>query len=168
MIDDRLVRGLDYYTGTVFEWVTDQLGAQDAVCAGGRYDGLVASRGGRPTPAVGFAMGLERLVELMSVQDVRVDDGGLDVYVIAMTDQQTAVEIGETLRDTGFRVCEHCAGGKLSSRMRRADRSGARFAIVVAEEEAADGSVQLKDLRGGLGQIRVPRDSLVRTLREIG
>ena len=168
VIDDRLVRGLDYYTGTVFEWVTDQLGAQDAVCAGGRYDGLVASRGGRPTPAVGFAMGLERLVELMSVQDVRVDDGGLDVYVIAMTDQQTAVEIGETLRDTGFRVCEHCAGGKLSSRMRRADRSGARFAIVVAEEEAADGSVQLKDLRGGLGQIRVPRDSLVRTLREIG
>ena len=167
VIDDRLVRGLDYYTGTVFEWVTDQLGSQDAVCAGGRYDGLVASRGGRPTPAVGFAMGLERLVELMNVQNVRGDDSGLDVYVISMACQQTAVEIGEALRDAGYRVCEHCGGGKLSNRMKRADRSGARFAVVVGEEEQADGSVQLKDLRGGRGQVRVPRESLVQTMREI-
>ncbi|MDE0715757.1 MAG: histidine--tRNA ligase [Gammaproteobacteria bacterium] len=168
VIDDRLVRGLDYYTGTVFEWVTDQLGSQDAVCAGGRYDGLVASRGGHPTPAVGFAMGLERLVELMSVQDIPADGGNLDVYVISMADQQTAVDIGEALRDAGYRVCEHCGGGKLSNSMKRADQSGARFAVVVGEEEQAEGSVQLKDLRGGRGQVRVPRESLVQTMREIG
>ena len=168
VIDDRLVRGLDYYTGTVFEWVTDQLGSQDAVCAGGRYDGLVASRGGHPTPAVGFAMGLERLVELMSVQDIQAGGGNLDVYVISMADQQTAVDIGEALRDAGYRVCEHCGGGKLSNSMKRADQSGARFAVVVGEEEQAEGSVQLKDLRGGRGQVRVPRESLVQTMREIG
>ena len=168
VIDDRLVRGLDYYTGTVFEWVTDQLGSQDAVCAGGRYDGLVASRGGHPTPAVGFAMGLERLVELMSVQDIPADGGNLDVYVISMADQQTAVDIGEALRDAGYRVCEHCGGGKLSNSMKRADQSGARFAVVVGEEEQAEGRVQLKDLRGGRGQVRVPRESLVQTMREIG
>lgn len=168
VIDDRLVRGLDYYTGTVFEWVTDQLGSQDAVCAGGRYDGLVASRGGHPTPAVGFAMGLERLVELMSVQDIQAGGGNLDVYVISMAGQQTAVDIGEALRDAGYRVCEHCGGGKLSNSMKRADQSGARFAVVVGEEEQAEGSVQLKDLRGGRGQVRVPRESLVQTMREIG
>lgn len=165
VVDDRLVRGLDYYTSTVFEWVTDQLGAQSAVCAGGRYDGLVEMRGGRPTPAIGFAMGIERLVELMSVQSAHEDEIALDVYLVSLVAQQVAVTIGERLRDAGFRVCEHCGGGKLANRMKRADQSGARFAVIIGEEEANDGSVQLKDLRGDLGQRKIPLEELVETLR---
>ena len=145
-INTTLVRGLDYYTSTVFEWVTDQLGAQSAVCAGGRYDGLVEQRGGRPTPGVGFAMGMERLVELLAQQETVTPDL-LDVYLISMVGQDAAVELGETMRDQGLRVCEHCGGGKMKAQMRRADASGARFAVILGEEERQKKMVTLKDLR---------------------
>lgn len=146
-INSRLVRGLDYYTSTVFEWVTDQLGAQSAVCAGGRYDGLVEARGGKPTPAVGFALGIERLVELMAVQQLPTMSRPLDVYVICLIAQRHATLLGENLRDAGLNVCEHCGGGKIKNQMKRADHSGARFAVIIGEQELADGNVQLKDLR---------------------
>ncbi len=160
VLNHRLVRGIDYYTGTVFEWVTQALGAQSAVCAGGRYDGLVESRGGRSTPGVGFALGLERLVELMVIQNLPDHRRWPDVYVISMVDQQIAVEICETLRNARFGVIEHCGGGKLSNGIKRANSSGARFVIVVGEDEMRDDSVQLKDLRSDLGQRRIPRDNL--------
>ena len=165
-VDDRLVRGLDYYTSTVFEWITDKLGAQSAVCAGGRYDGLVAQRGGRDTPAVGFAMGIERLVELAAMQSDVEPRPLVDVYVISMTGQQHAADIAELLRDAGFRVCEHCGGGKLKNQMKRADQSGAEFAAIVGETEAASGEVQLKQLRAPGGQESVGRESLVDYLRQ--
>ena len=163
IINTRLVRGLDYYTSTVFEWVTDKLGAQSAVCAGGRYDGLVEQRGGRPTPAVGFAMGIERLVELMAVQKLHRDQSVLDVYLISMMDQQVAVELGEQLRDKGIRVCEHCGGGKIKNQMKKADSSGAHYAIIVGQDEIEQDSVQLKDLRSGEQQ-KIAREDLVQFL----
>jgi histidyl-tRNA synthetase len=165
-INVRLVRGLDYYTSTVFEWVTDQLGAQSAVCAGGRYDGLVEQRGGKPTPAVGFAMGVERLVELMATQQLDIEESVLDVYLISMAGQQIAVELGEQLRDAGFRVCEHCGGGKIKNQMRKADHSGARYAIIIGQEEIEQQSVQLKDLRDEEGQQRIARADLLSTLNQ--
>jgi histidyl-tRNA synthetase len=163
-INVRLVRGLDYYTSTVFEWITDKLGAQSAVCAGGRYDGLVEQRGGKPTPAVGFAMGVERLVELMTTQQLDPKRSVLDVYLISMAGQQIAVELGEQLRDAGFRVCEHCGGGKIKNQMRKADNSGARYAIIVGQDEIEKQSVQLKDLRDKEGQLQVARVDLISTL----
>ena len=163
-IDNRLVRGLDYYTSTVFEWVTDRLGAQSAVCAGGRYDQLVEHRGGRATPAVGFAMGVERLVELIAVEESDSTTELLDVYVISMYGQQHAVNITEQLRDAGIRTCEHCGGGKLKSQMKKADHSGAAFAVIVGEDEVANQSVQLKSLRGEGGQEQVTREHLVDAL----
>lgn len=163
-INVRLVRGLDYYTSTVFEWITDKLGAQSAVCAGGRYDGLVEQRGGKPTPAVGFAMGVERLVELMTTQQLDPKQSVLDVYLISMAGQQIAVELGEQLRDAGFRVCEHCGGGKVKNQMRKADNSGARYAIIVGQDEIEKQSVQLKDLRDKEGQLQVARVDLISTL----
>ncbi len=165
-INMRLVRGLDYYTSTVFEWVTDKLGAQNAVCAGGRYDRLIEQRGGGATPAVGFAMGIERLVELISAQEKASSHSILDVYLISMVGQQTAVELGETLRDAGIRVCEHCGGGKIKNQMKRADSSGARYALIVGEDELKKGIVQLKDLRGKEGQQQIARTDVVSSLHK--
>ncbi|MGB5705813.1 MAG: histidine--tRNA ligase [Arenicellales bacterium] len=165
-INMRLVRGLDYYTSTVFEWVTDKLGAQNAVCAGGRYDRLIEQRGGGATPAVGFAMGIERLVELISAQEKANSHSILDVYLISMVGQQTAVELGETLRDAGIRVCEHCGGGKIKNQMKRADSSGARYALIVGEDELKKGIVQLKDLRGKEGQQQIARTDVVSSLHK--
>ncbi len=165
-INVRLVRGLDYYTSTVFEWVTDKLGAQNAVCAGGRYDRLVEQRGGRATPAVGFAMGVERLVELISAQKEDSSHSILDIYLISMAGQQIAVELGETLRDAGIRVCEHCGGGKIKNQMKRADSSGARYAMIVGEDELKQGNVQLKDLRGKEGQQQIARTDVVSSLQK--
>ena len=165
IINTRLVRGLDYYTSTVFEWVTDKLGAQSAVCAGGRYDGLVEQRGGRPTPAVGFAMGMDRLVEMMALQQHHRDRPILDVYLISMTDHQIAVELGEQLRDEGIRVSEHCGGGKIKNQMKKADSSGARYAIIIGQEEIEQETVQVKDLRSG-EQHQIAREDLVPVLNQ--
>jgi histidyl-tRNA synthetase len=141
----RLVRGLDYYTRTVFEWTTDRLGAQSAVCAGGRYDGLVELLGGKATPAAGFALGLERLVELLQLQSASGHEAGAQVYVVVPEAGQEAqaLRLADSLRDQGLRVECHCGGGSLKSQMKRADKSGARYAVLFGEPEC-----EVKDLRG--------------------
>ena len=149
-IRPRLVRGLDYYNLTVSEWTTDRLGAQATVCAGGRYDGLFAQLGGKPAPACGFAMGVERLLALMVESSaVAVPAGRLDVYVIhAGADTQSmAWRAAEALRDAGLSAILHCGEGSFKSQMRKADASGARVALIVGESEAQAGKVGVKPLR---------------------
>ncbi|KAF7768799.1 histidyl-tRNA synthetase [Pseudoalteromonas citrea] len=151
-VNEKLVRGLDYYNRTVFEWVTDSLGAQGTVCAGGRYDGLVEQLGGKATPAVGFAMGLERLVlmlqELDCVGDIRRN---ADVYVAAMGEKASiqAPVIAEELRSdvTGLRVMVHAGGGNFKKQLKRADKSDALVALILGEDELAEGKVTVKYLR---------------------
>ncbi len=153
-VNPRLVRGLDYYNRTVFEWITDELGAQGTVCAGGRYDGLVAQLGGRPTPAVGFAMGLERLVALLghAAASDPAAPPALDAYLVAVGDaaQSAAPALAERLRDLtpDLRLQCHCGGGSFKSQFKKADRSGARFALVLGEGEMAHEVVGVKPLRG--------------------
>jgi histidyl-tRNA synthetase len=154
-INPRLVRGLDYYSRTVFEWVTESLGAQGTVCAGGRYDTLVEQLGGRPVPAVGLAMGLERLVGLLAERDTAAAQprGLPQVYVVTSDAhlEGDAATLAERLRDThpGLRLSLNCGGGSLKSQFKRADRSGAEYAVVVGAEEWARGEVGLKPLRDG-------------------
>lgn len=148
-INPRLVRGLDYYNLTVFEWVTDQLGAQGTVCAGGRYDGLVEQLGGKPTPACGFAMGVERLVTLVRESGGEPALEGIDVYLVHQGDaaSRLAPRVAEGLRDQGIDVLFHCGGGSFKSQMRKADASGAAFAVIIGDDEANAGEVTLKPLR---------------------
>jgi len=159
-INPRLVRGLDYYNRTVFEWVTQSLGAQGTVCAGGRYDGLVEQLGGRATPAVGFALGLERLIEL----SVTPPPAHLDAYLIAVGDQApaAATQIAERVRETvpGIRLLCHCGGGSFKSQFKRADRSGARVALVLGDEELGAERIGIKPLRTGAEQRTVALDAL--------
>ncbi len=148
-INPRLVRGLDYDNHTVFAWLTARLGAQAAVCAGGRYDGLIAQLGGKPAPACGYAMGVERLLALMSEAGVVAPPRVPDVYVAfsgAGVDR-AAWQAAEALRDAGLTVVLHCGGGSFKSQLRRADASGAAFAVIVGETEAAAGQVAVKPLR---------------------
>ena len=164
-INPRLVRGLDYYTGAVFEWLADDgLGAQNAVCAGGRYDQLVEQRGGRPTPAVGFAMGVERLVELAE-RAAPEAPAPTDIYVLsADEDGGEAADISESLRRAGFAVTTHCGGGQLKRQMKRADQSGARLAVIAGLEGA--GTARIKPLRSGGEQVRLGVDALVDWCRD--
>jgi len=149
-INPRLVRGLDYYNLTVFEWVTDRLGAQGTVCGGGRYDGLIELLGGKPAPACGFSIGAERVIELMRDNTpggaVRPD---CEVYVLHQGGQTLAVALraAERLRDAGLRVILHAGDSSLKSQMKRADASGARYAVIVGEQEAAAETAAVKDLR---------------------
>lgn len=152
-VNERLVRGLDYYNRTVFEWITESLGAQGTVCGGGRYDGLVAQLGGKPTPAVGFAMGLERLVlmlETLELTDVR---RSVDVYVVTAGEgtMMAGMKLAEQLRESvpGVRVMNHFGGGNFKKQFKRADKVGAVVALVLGENEVADNTVVLKDLAGG-------------------
>jgi histidyl-tRNA synthetase len=150
-INPRLVRGLDYYQKTVFEWVTDRLGAQATVCAGGRYDGLVEQLGGRPTPAAGFAMGLERLLSLMEEAQVTPVAHLPHAYVVMAGEQALShgLLLGEALRDQmpGLRLLNHCGGGSLKNQLKRADKSGALVALIIGEEELAQGQITIKFLR---------------------
>jgi len=150
-VNPRLVRGLDYYSRTVFEWVTDKLGAQGAVCAGGRYDGLVEQLGGRATPAVGWAMGLERLIELVRLGDRALPARDLDVYVVAVGDAaaRQAFLLAESLRDEtpGLSIEVNAGGGSFKSQFKRADKSGARLALILGDDELAKQEVGLKNLR---------------------
>lgn len=152
-INPRLVRGMDYYNRTVFEWVTDQLGSQGTVCGGGRYDPLVEMFGGKPTPACGFAMGVERLLELMKASGEHFSRNQCDVYVVQQgaAAQLQAFVISERLRDAGLDVVLHCASsnsaGSFKSQMKRADASGAAFAVIIGEDEVANNSVIIKSLR---------------------
>jgi histidyl-tRNA synthetase len=163
-LNPRLVRGLDYYTRTVFEWVTDRLGAQSAVCSGGRYDGLVEQLGGRATPAIGWAMGLERLVELYRLSDGAAGDVAPDVYLVAAGDGvlRPAFRLAEQLRSArpGLRLEMNCGGGSFKSQMKRADKSGARLALILGEDEVAAQTAGVKPLRGGGEQLSVSWDEL--------
>lgn len=167
-INPRLVRGLDYYNRTVFEWVTTRLGAQGTVCAGGRYDGLVEQLGGKPAPAAGFAMGVERLLALWRDGGGEVERAQPDVYVVHLGEQaqRLAFRAAEALRGYGFAVLTHCGGGSFKSQMKKADASGAQLAVVIGEDEAATGEVGLKPLRGPGGQQRVALESIADAVAE--
>ena len=157
-INPRLVRGLDYYNRTVFEWVTDKLGAQGTVCAGGRYDDLVEQIGGKPTPACGFAMGVERLLALIVECSKGIESNSTpDVYMIHQgeaTDGPTWNTVSY-LRDQGLNVILHCGGGNFKSQMRKADASGARFAVIIGEDEVQDKVISVKSLREKVEQVKV-------------
>ena len=149
-INPRLVRGLDYYTRTVFEWVTSELGAQGTICAGGRYDGLVEQLGGQATAAAGFALGIERLAELAAVQQVPGVEISPQVYIAPLGDgkiMEHGLALSEQLRDAGLRVELHCGGGSLKSQLKRADRSGARYVLILGADELAAAQVSVKNLR---------------------
>ena len=157
-VNPRLVRGMDYYNRTVFEWVTDQLGSQGTVCGGGRYDPLVEMFGGKPTPACGFAIGVERLLELMKASGEQFAPNQCDVYLVhqGQEAQLQAFVLGERLRDAGLDVVLHCAtsagAGSFKSQMKRADASGAAFAIIIGEDEVSSHTASVKTLRGGDGE----------------
>lgn len=152
-VNEKLVRGLDYYNRTVFEWVTKNLGSQGTVCGGGRYDGLVEQLGGKATPAVGFAMGLERLVLLMEALDLNETRPLVDVYVVTAGDGTlvAGMALAEMLREKipGLRVMTHFGGGNFKKQFKRADKLGAGVALVLGEDEVANNAVTYKDLRGG-------------------
>ncbi len=154
VINPRLVRGLDYYNHTVFEWTTEKLGAQGTICGGGRYDPLIEMLGGRPTPAVGFAMGAERVIELMKEEGKVVTSPLAQVYVMHQGGE-TEVKarlLAETLRDKGAKVICHAGSTSFKSQMKRADASLATWAVIVGEEELAQGEVTVKHLRNEKGE----------------
>ncbi|MFX1672131.1 histidine--tRNA ligase [Paraburkholderia sp. A2WS-5] len=159
-INPRLVRGLDYYNLTVFEWVTDKLGAQGTVAAGGRYDPLIEQLGGKPTAACGWAMGVERILELLKEENLVPEEEGCDVYVVHQGEaaREQAFIVAERLRDTGLDVILHCSAdgqsASFKSQMKRADASGAAFAVVLGEDEVARGEAGVKALRGGADAAR--------------
>jgi len=157
-INPRLVRGLDYYNLTVFEWVTDKLGAQGTVCAGGRYDGLVEQLGGKPTPAVGFGLGLERLLLLLETLGLQSPAPAPDAYAVVPdpTDLPRILPALEALRAAGVKVQMHAGGGSFKSQFKKADASGARFALVFGGDELARGEVSMKSLREGSEQVSRP------------
>ena len=169
-INPRLVRGLDYYCKTVFEWVTDDLGAQGTVCAGGRYDGLVEQLGGRATPAAGFAMGIERLLSLLEDAGKKVNDAP-DVFVILQGDQAQlkGLSIVETVRNDlpGLKIQTNCGGGSFKSQMKKANKSEATVALLLGEDEIANKSISVKYLREEKDQITVNQADLIETLKSI-
>jgi histidyl-tRNA synthetase len=170
VLNPRLVRGLDYYSRTVFEWVTDRLGAQGTVCAGGRYDGLVEQLGGKPVPAVGFAMGLERLIAILEEVDPEAGQVAADVYLVLLGDAAVAagLALAETVRTAlpACRLVSHCGGGGMKAQFKRADRSGARYALVMGDSELEQDAVVLKPLRSDAPQETVARADLVARLRD--
>lgn len=168
-INPRLVRGLDYYNRTVFEWVTDSLGSQGTVCAGGRYDGLVEQLGGKATPAVGFAMGMERLVLLLTTLDAQQQTpASADIYVTALGDEAAvyAMKVSEQLRDAipDCRVTTHCGGGNMKKQLKRADKTGAQLALILGSDEALNSQVTIKPLRSQQEQVTIALDDLPGTL----
>lgn len=167
-LNPRLVRGLDYYSRTVFEWVTDALGSQGAVCSGGRYDGLVEKLGGRPTPAVGWAMGIERLVALFEACGGEAPPGDADVYVVAVGDGtlEHAFGLVEELRDkiAGIRVELNLGGGSFKSQMKRANNSNADYALILGEQELAEGRVGIKPMHTREEQYSVGLNELATAL----
>ncbi|MHB1333156.1 MAG: histidine--tRNA ligase [Sulfuriferula sp.] len=155
-INPRLVRGLDYYNYTVFEWVTDKLGAQGTVCAGGRYDSLIEQIGGKPAPACGYAMGVERLLALMDESGVTSLPSAIDAYLVHQGEAATvfAWQVANSLRQAGLNVVLHCGGGSFKAQMKKADASGARFALIIGDDEAATASITMKSLRETAEQAR--------------
>jgi histidyl-tRNA synthetase len=168
-INPRLVRGLDYYNLTVFEWVSDSLGAQGTVCGGGRYDGLFAQLGGKPAPGVGFALGCERLIALMKDSGRAPGASPPDAYVLQQGEGtlEYAFAVADALRTAGHTVVQHAGGGGFKSQMKKADSSGARVALIVGEDELRSGEVSLKPLRRQEEQIRVSRAKVAQALEEM-
>jgi histidyl-tRNA synthetase len=170
-VNPRLVRGLDYYNRTVYEWVTTRLGAQGTVCAGGRYDGLVEQLGGKPAPACGFAMGVERLLALIEESGAPVPQAVPDAYLVHQGEaaDSWAPLVGEQLRDRGLAVVFHCGGGSFKSQMKKADASGALAAVIIGDDEANAGLVSVKPMRALGDQVRAAPDEaadLIKSLRE--
>ena len=169
-VNSRLVRGLDYYSRTVFEWITDALGSQGAVCSGGRYDGLVEKLGGRATPAIGWAMGIERFVALYAACGGVVSPIHADVYIVAVGEgtAERAFAVAEALRDSNpsIRVEMNLGGGSFKAQMKRADKSNAEFALIIGEQELADERIGIKPLRSADEQESVALEELASTLIE--
>src|SRR5690349_16084344 len=157
-INPRLVRGLDYYNFTVFEWVNNRLGAQNAICSGGRYDGLFEQLGGKPTPGCGFGIGVERL---LAVAGEEAKGEAPDVYLVNQGEEAArfAFRVAESLRDAGFSVLQHAGGGSFKSQMKRADASGAWVAVIVGDDEARSGAAAIKALREEREQSRAPLEN---------
>jgi histidyl-tRNA synthetase len=149
-INTRLVRGLDYYSKTVFEWVTDELGSQGTICAGGRYDGLIEQLGGKANSAIGFAMGMERLLLLLETLDLKIENT-VDVYLIRVGEQadKVGLRLAEQLRTEipNLKLQLDCAGGSIKSQFKKADKSGAKFALILGEDEVTQGKIAVKSLR---------------------
>jgi histidyl-tRNA synthetase len=169
VVNTRLVRGLDYYTRTVFEWVTDQLGAQGAICSGGRYDGLVEHLGGKPTPAIGWAIGMERLVELVRMADKLAVESGPDVYLVAVGDAAAsqAFKLAESIRDAApdLAIEVNNGGGSFKSQFKRADKSGAAVALILGADELESGTLGVKSLRSDDEQQSVAWGNAVDAIR---
>ncbi len=169
-VNHTLVRGLDYYTKTVFEWITDDLGAQGTICAGGRYDGLVEQLGGKPTPAIGFSFGMERIILLMQQNErFRKLDNSLHAYLITDGEESfvAGLKLAEYLRQkvSGIRLLLHCGGGAIKNQFKKADKSGAQYAIIIGEHELRTRSVSLKNLREDIPQQSLYQDSLAEYLK---
>jgi histidyl-tRNA synthetase len=165
-VNPRIVRGLDYYNRTVFEWVTTTLGSQGTVCGGGRYDGLVEQLGGKPTPCVGFALGLDRLA--LMFEDEATPSKVIDVYGVSVGEPAKIqlIRLAETLRsELGLAIEVHHGAGKLKSQMKKADSSGAQIALLLGEDELNEHSLSVRELRGEGGQVRVPQAEIVEHLR---
>lgn len=164
----RLVRGLDYYNLTVFEWTTDQLGAQATVCGGGRYDGLIEALGGKSAPSIGFAMGIERLLLLVHTHGTLEAQAAPDIYILQQGEHALihALQLAQSLRSAGYNVLQHSGQQSLKAQMKKADASGARFALIIGEEEASEQSATLKDLQGKHEQTTLPVAQLIPTLQQ--
>jgi len=161
-INPRLVRGLDYYSRTVFEWTTDQLGAQGAICAGGRFDSLVAQLGGKQVPAVGFAMGLERIIELVKLNGSDMQSGHIDIYMCFLGSEakRTGMLLAEKLRDKSLSIQAHCGEGSIKSQLKQADKSGAKVALILGEDEVASDKIIIKPLREKKSQYSVDQKDI--------
>ncbi len=170
-INPRLVRGLDYYNRTVFEWITDRLGAQGTICAGGRYDDLVAQVGGKPTPAVGFAMGIERILELTEFSSVELNTNFPRIYQIMVGDAalKNGLMLAERLRDKipALRLLMHCGGGSFKSQFKKADKSQADYALILGVDEVEKNTVQVKPLREDKEQYEISQDNLVHEITRL-
>ena len=167
-INPSIVRGLDYYNRTVFEWVTDQLGAQGTICGGGRYDGLVAQLGGKTTPCVGFALGLDRLALMLEGHETQMSR--VDIYGVSVGDDARAkmLVLAEQVRtQLGLSIQVHAGAGKLKAQMKKADASGAEIALIVAEDELAQDAVSVRELRGEGGQALVQGSALMERLQQL-
>ncbi|MBL8378226.1 MAG: histidine--tRNA ligase [Burkholderiales bacterium] len=161
-VNPRMVRGLDYYNLTVFEWITDSLGSQGTICGGGRYDGLIELFGGKPAPAIGFAIGIERLIELARAAGKLEAANGCDVYVVhaGAAASRCALRVAEALRECGLEVVQDCVSTSFKAQMKRADASGAELAVILGDDEVATASATLKPLRRDAPQERLPQDQL--------
>ena len=167
-INPRLVRGLDYYNRTVFEWVTTKLGSQGTICAGGRYDGLIEQLGGKPTPGCGFAMGVERLIEMMKECGTVTQSSVPDAYVVHQGEGalQAAFGAAETARDAGLEIVFHAGGGNFKAQLKRADASAARYAIILGEDEVTSGKLSLKPLRGQGEQTTIDLSQAIESIKQ--